>query len=57
MLKHALEVFHVRDRPHAYGLFKAAAGGTAIDENLTVHAAGIVKNEELYLREKQVVGG
>lgn len=57
VLKRALELFHVRDRQHAYGLFKAATGGTAIDENLTVKAAGIAKDEELYLREKQVVGG
>jgi len=57
VLQRALQLFHVRDRQHVYGLFKAAVGGSAIADNLTVHAAGIEKGTELYLREKQVQGG
>jgi len=57
VLQRALQLFQVRDRQHVYGLFKAAEGGSAIADNLTVRAAGIEKGTELYLREKQVQGG
>ena len=57
VLKRALELFHVRDRQHVFGLFNVAVGGSAIPDTETVHAAGIVKDTELFLREKQVQGG
>ena len=57
LLQRALQAFHVRDRQHAYGLFKAAVGGSPIPDALTVRAAGIQPQETLYLREKQVQGG
>ena len=57
VLQRALNLFHVRDRQHVYGLFKAATGGSPISDNVTVHAAGVEKGTELFLREKQVQGG
>lgn len=57
VLQRALHLFHVRDRQHVYGLFKAATGGSPIPDNITVHAAGVEKGMELFLREKQVQGG
>jgi hypothetical protein len=55
LLQRALEEFGVRDRPHAYALYRLS--GEEIPNDRTVHAAGIEKDAKLLLREKIVGGG
>jgi hypothetical protein len=55
VLKRALHLFDVRDRPHAYALFTMS--GQELSNDQTVHYAGIGPGTELVLREKTVVGG
>jgi hypothetical protein len=55
LLQRALEVFGIRDRPHAYALYRLT--GEEIPNNETVHAAGIGPYTKVLLREKIVGGG
>jgi hypothetical protein len=55
LLLRALQVFGIRDRPHAYALYRLT--GAEIPNNETVKAAGIGPDSKLLLREKIVGGG
>lgn len=55
MLQRALQLFGIKDRPHAYGLFYA--DGNPVPENSSVESAKIAAGTELFLREKIVQGG
>ncbi len=55
LLQRALQVFGIRDRPHAYALFRL--DGEEIPDNQTVQAAGIGPESKVLLREKIVGGG
>lgn len=55
VLQHALQLFGIKDRPHAYGLFYT--NGDPVPENSSVESAKIVAGTELFLREKIVQGG